>query len=158
MKLGRLAGVVGAALFLLACEGAAQTPEAEGWCLVFYRGSNGGVICPKGIEGLECAFKNQGTIESPIVTKAYTRDQFALPLAACLEEGKLVKHNPFSPEATRLFGLNAVAPDRRSFNNKPPGYWDMVMCVKGSRDSLFKLLIRDGLGWISRVSDYRYVE
>src|SRR5437867_3448473 len=101
-------------------------PEEGQWSLVFYRGINRGVKCPNGIEGLVCREKVGGSSEEPWVTRVYTRDQFPLPLATCLQEGKILAENSLSSEARRLFGLRSVAPDRASLSNKPRGSWDMV--------------------------------
>jgi hypothetical protein len=136
----------------LACSG----PEEGQWSLLFYRGSNGGVQCPDGVDGLACALKAGGSLEDPSISKAYTRDEFPQPLAACIREGKLPEENPFSPEARRLFGRSSVAPDRVSFSNKPRGHWDMVLCVKGSQEYIFGIVRRYPSGWLQHL-EYRFV-
>jgi hypothetical protein len=96
-------------------------------------------------------------MQSPWVSKAYTRDEFPLPLAACIQEGKILAENPFSSEARRLFGLRGVAPDRPSFSKKPRGHWDMVLCVQGSQKYIFSVVTKYGVTWQQHV-EYRFVQ
>jgi hypothetical protein len=152
VKLVVWAALVLAALIPLTCAHAG--PEDGQWSLVFYRGTNRGVQCG---DDLACVFKNGGTIEDPSVSAAYTRDEFPQPLAACKQEGQILTKNPFSPEARRLLGLNSVAGDRLSLSNKPRGYWDMVLCVKGSKQYIFGIIKKYGAEWMRHV-EYRFVE
>ena len=120
-------------LAFVACESEPQ-PEQGQWSLVYYK---------LGVNGL-------GSPQEPLVAGPYTVDEFPQPLAACIKEGAALAANPSTAENRRLFGWNAMP--------SGGGRWDMVLCVRGSRQYVSRIIVRyPNLGWVGHV-DRRFVD